>query len=270
LDVPHARLVASLRARGQRWIEDPSNQDRRFERVRVRGQLLRLAARGWRAERIIGHAAAYAAGRRDLERRAIDLLGKAARVHPMGYVVLDRPTLLGAPPGERAAMLARAIVVAGGRPYQPSPEACARLAEGLAAAAARRTLGGCVVVAHPNSWLVAREVRAARAAVALAASPIHWDSRFVLTWRGPDVPDIVVRRLGRDGWRQVRDTAKPDDAAPVEALWTLPALWRLDEVVAVPHLNFGRIPWSVEARFRPLQLLMSPHLGPAGRTSGEA
>lgn len=270
LDVPHARLVASLRARGQRWIEDPSNQDRRFERVRVRGQLPRFAARGWRAERIIGHAAEHAAGRRDLERRAVDLLGKAARVHPMGFVVLDRPTLLGATQEERTKVFARALVVAGGGAYPPSAEACARLADGLAAGAARRTLGGCVVVARPGFWLVAREERAARAAIPLAASPIHWDNRFVLTWQGPDGPDIVVRRLGRDGWRQVRGFAKPGVSVPVEALWALPALWRLDEVVGVPHLNIGRVPWSVVVRFRPRQLLMSPHLGLGGRNSGEA
>jgi tRNA(Ile)-lysidine synthase len=36
LGVSRARLTATLQARGIGWIDDPSNQDRRFERVRVR------------------------------------------------------------------------------------------------------------------------------------------------------------------------------------------------------------------------------------------
>jgi tRNA(Ile)-lysidine synthase len=36
LSVPRARLTATLQARGIGWIDDPSNEDRRFERVRVR------------------------------------------------------------------------------------------------------------------------------------------------------------------------------------------------------------------------------------------
>ncbi len=37
LDVPPARLRATLEALGQDWLEDPSNRDPRFERARLRG-----------------------------------------------------------------------------------------------------------------------------------------------------------------------------------------------------------------------------------------
>jgi tRNA(Ile)-lysidine synthase len=36
LAVPRQRLTATVEGRGVRWIDDPSNQDRRFERVRIR------------------------------------------------------------------------------------------------------------------------------------------------------------------------------------------------------------------------------------------
>lgn len=36
LGVPRRRLTATIEARGVAWIDDPSNEDRRFERVRVR------------------------------------------------------------------------------------------------------------------------------------------------------------------------------------------------------------------------------------------
>ena len=46
LAVPGARLKATLEAAGLTWIEDPSNDSDRFERVRLRGAKDALAALG--------------------------------------------------------------------------------------------------------------------------------------------------------------------------------------------------------------------------------
>lgn len=52
LGVAKARLVAWLVSQGGRWIEDASNQDQRFERVRVRKMMPLLAELGLSAEKI--------------------------------------------------------------------------------------------------------------------------------------------------------------------------------------------------------------------------
>lgn len=52
LGIPKARLVATLQAYGARWVEDPSNEDQRFERVRVRRALGVLGEIGLTAEKI--------------------------------------------------------------------------------------------------------------------------------------------------------------------------------------------------------------------------
>lgn len=52
LAVSKARLVATLAASGQPWIEDPSNADERFERVRIRKFLTQAAEFGLTAEKI--------------------------------------------------------------------------------------------------------------------------------------------------------------------------------------------------------------------------
>lgn len=52
LAVAKARLVATLEAYGARWVEDSSNEDERFERVRVRKALGVLGEVGLTAERI--------------------------------------------------------------------------------------------------------------------------------------------------------------------------------------------------------------------------
>ena len=62
LRVPGAELRAWLRARGERWVEDPSNQDERYTRNRIRARLLPVLESAFPAfrdtfPRSAGHAA---------------------------------------------------------------------------------------------------------------------------------------------------------------------------------------------------------------------
>jgi tRNA(Ile)-lysidine synthase len=52
LEVPKARLVATLRAAKVAFAEDPSNRDPRFTRARLRGLMPQLAAEGLDARRL--------------------------------------------------------------------------------------------------------------------------------------------------------------------------------------------------------------------------
>ena len=56
LNVPKARLIASLEKRGLHWVEDPSNQSPDYLRVRVRGLLPLLAQEGCDASRLAATA----------------------------------------------------------------------------------------------------------------------------------------------------------------------------------------------------------------------
>jgi tRNA(Ile)-lysidine synthase len=260
LGVSRGRIEATLRARGQAWIDDPSNRDRRFERVRARQAMPKLALRGWGPDRLAAEVARCAVRRREQETRLIALLGAAVRVHPMGFATIDRARLLEAGGDERARALARVLTVVAGASYPPSFEACARLMENLLQGPSRATLGGCLVLAREADWTIVREPRAAREALPAAGCPALWDGRFAVAWRGPPPTGLIIRRLGRDGWRQVRTTVGARPGVSSETHLSLPALWSLDDVVCVPHLDIRRIQGTFTALYRPRQMLLSPHL----------
>lgn len=140
LDVPKARLIATLRARGIAWEEDPSNRDPRFERARLRRAATALPSL----------AAIAAAGRRRAEREEAmaALAARIVRPDPRHRrLLIEAAPLFSAKPELAHLVLRRALHAVGGGPYPPAPAAVARLLAGLGAApdGARRSLGRCLV-----------------------------------------------------------------------------------------------------------------------------
>jgi tRNA(Ile)-lysidine synthase len=108
LATPKARLVATLQAAATGWIEDPSNQDDRFERVRLRALLAELAPLGLDPARL-GLLAERAARSSDaLEALASEAFASAfRRENETG--TLDGARYGAAPPEIRLRLLDRAI-----------------------------------------------------------------------------------------------------------------------------------------------------------------
>ena len=268
LTVPKARLRANLRRRGQAWIEDPSNQDPAFARVRLRALMPVFAGVGMDAQRLTRTANAMGRARRALEEATVTLLAGAVEIYPAGYCLV-RPDLLRAAPDEVALRaLARTLTCVGGAVYPPRFDRLERLHRALAEGrlTSARTLGGCRIgPAGDDRLLVSRERAAMSPAVpVVAGGTLSWDGRFVVELGkaekptgegrgrggtgedrgrgGKAVSDAVLDALGRDGWAEIagirpelRSTPIPPPVRP-----TLPALKDADGVLSVPHLGYRR------------------------------
>jgi tRNA(Ile)-lysidine synthase len=224
LGVPPARLRATLRAHGLPWVEDPSNQDRTAERVRVRQALADPADNGARKDALLARACACAATRRDEEARIAEILGRHADIHPEGFAVL-RP---GRVDPASLGVLIRALT---GAPHAPGGQALARLVRD----GCNGTLGGirCMPAGRlgPGTLLV-REVAALQSPVAAQHGAV-WDGRFHLA--APDrLPEgVTLGALAQDS-RAFRKTS----SLPAAILWTIPCLRGPDGLLAVPALGY--------------------------------
>lgn len=277
LGVPRARLRATLERRRQDWIEDPTNRDPAFSRVRIRRALEVLAPEGLTPQRLAATAGRLGRARVALESEVTDLLARAATLHPAGFCHLDPVPLAAAPTEVGLRALARTLTCVGGASYTPRLERLERLFEALVTRApgAARTLAGCRVAAAAGKLLICRE--AAAAAEVLAARPGRaglWDRRFAVRL-APGVAArgqrLEVRRLGRDGWVQVvaRRGELRRGPIPVAARHSLPALWDIDGVLSVPHLQFVRPGADAGEAPRLRALFRPPHpLSPATFATG--
>lgn len=183
-----AALRAMLREAGICWVEDPSNENLAYERVRVRAELAR--AGDAEMERLALLADYAGAARHDLAVRAAALIdrhaGQAApglvRVAPGFALVEDREAALHA--------LRALLACTGGRERLPERAASQDLSARLSRAGLRATLSRSLIdVRRSGIWLL-REGRGLPRAS--HAQPEHlWDGRFRIRAREPAAVEVA-------------------------------------------------------------------------------
>ena len=162
LDIPKARLIATLKAAKIAFAEDPSNRDPRFARTRLRGLMAGLAGEGLTAARLAQLAGRLKRADRALEAaagRAADELAVAPTV--AGALVFEAGGFARLPAEIALRLLGRAI----GKLGDEGPVELAKLeslksaletAQNTGAARFRRSLAGALVTLSGAQILVER------------------------------------------------------------------------------------------------------------------
>jgi tRNA(Ile)-lysidine synthase len=245
LEVPKARLRATLQERGIPWIEDPSNQHPGFERTRLRAAREVLESLGLTTDMLSLSARRLQRARGALERWVAEFCAAEAGhvvVDPCGVIRIDAPALRSLPAEIAVRVLSWAVAAAGGAD-EPVPLAgIESAAEALCAGAAigAWTLARAKITASRERVLIEREPgREPASAITLEpGSQALWDGRFLVA-AGPSFPGAVeVRALGMDGMRQARSAVEPPPDVSAAALRALPGFWRAERLIAAPNLQF--------------------------------
>jgi tRNA(Ile)-lysidine synthase len=262
LGVPRDRLAALLVAEGQAWIEDPSNDDPRFARTRVRRLRGALAQEGLSPLRLAATARRLARSRAVLDEATDRRLAAAVRLDPAGFALADPAILLAAPEDIALRALARLLAVVGGSEHPPRLERLERLLSRLRhKGGSGATLAGCRLLNRSAGLLLCREPAATAAPVSLPpGSSVRWDRRFTVRLRPDAPPGLLVGALGpAETGRLARLVSAPE--VPAAARPALPALQDLEGVRLVPHLRFmrdgdlaGEGEW-LTIDFRPIRML---------------
>ncbi len=181
LGVRRAPVRDWLRMRGIAWIDDPTNEDPAYDRVKARRALAVLAPLGITVEGLAETAARLHRQRRVLLRAASDTAAAALSWGAFGEARLALGPLRATERDTSLRVFAEALVRVGGRSYRPRfrsvEPALARL---LAGEGGGMTLGGCLAVPdlQGGTVLVCREPAAVAGPVPLAPPGAVWDGRW--------------------------------------------------------------------------------------------
>lgn len=204
-----ADLLETCRVRGLTPVDDPSNRNPRFERVRVR-----LASLGVAADPALRH-------RRQSE---LQQLATLCTLHE-GWAELDPAH------GQEYELLRLLINHIGQQDYAPDEAALRRFGPG-------RTLGGCRLQLWRNRLVLAREPAAiSPVQLAAGAHQIYWDKQWQLAFTLDE--SATLAPLGALAWRgQGGAESAALTALPGIVRASLPVLQRQGQLVAWPERKY--------------------------------
>lgn len=227
-------LRAFLLGQGQEYIDDPSNEDPKFERIKTRALLAALEAQGLLTKSALNKVAARATTTRKLLDLEISKCFAAAEgtFHRWGGAqcgtgLLDQHFAV--------SVLQRIIFAVSGSENPPSDDAVAAILPALERDGAQ-SLGGALIERRGQNIWVYREPGAVvgRAGVApigrAQISPgqtLLWDGRFIIRNNSENAVDVGL----------FNGEAGIDPAAyhgPVRGLVSMPAIWDGSGLVAAP------------------------------------
>lgn len=242
LDVPKARLRATLKTRGMAWAEDPSNQSPAFERVRLRAAREHLKALGLTDSMLATSARRLRRVREvvtDLADQYFDPAAGAVQVHPCGFFRLDRARM---PAASEIFLrvLGRCIALAGGSDeWVPLAKLEAIVAAVHAGGRTGTwTLARAMVTATEDAIDVEREPgrEPLPRLVLRAGGEALWDGRFRVGVAKDLGGEFEVRALEAQDLAELR--GRGACLQPARRLQLAPSFWSGGELRAVPCAHF--------------------------------
>ena len=227
LDFGRTDLRAYLERHDQRWVDDPTNENDRYTRVKARRALKALKPLGISVERLAAVVRNLSSAQGAL-RQAVGLVANKGISEAAGSLKFDAECFAGCGPEIGRRLLIAMILWIGGQRHAPRESQMSKL---FLAIHDRKdaTLAGVRFGWKDDVCIATREARACGAPV--PAGQI-WDGRWKVSGGQGE-----VRALGANGLRQCLDWRAT--GLPRRVLEVTPGLWQGDNLLAAPCAGFG-------------------------------
>ena len=235
------QLRAYLRGQQIDWVEDPSNEDLTYDRIKARKALTHLADLGIDAAGLSVVAQNMSKARAALDWQTFLAARDIAHVDAGAVVFKDREMRI-MPEEIQRRLLVQAVNWISGRRYPARRGAVSNMLSGLRKGQAATADGVHACRVQGCIW-VFRELNAVQQHVSRLDA--LWDGRWQITSpdRPTDVEGLHIRALGQKGIEQCPNWR--DQGRPHVVLLSTPAVWQGDAVVAAPLAGWGQ-KWHAE------------------------
>jgi tRNA(Ile)-lysidine synthase len=243
LATPKKYLREFLNEQGQEWVEDPSNQNPKYERVKIRQFIESSADSSLLIDRLFDTAKNMQRSRSYIETMVAKDFAETAEIKPEGYAIISRKKFLNLHSEAAYRILAKLIKNIGGDYYKPRFEKLEKLYAQILSnpSLSGVTLGGCNIYSYKNNLNIIREISAVEANINIEQfCEIIWDNRFKCQLADTQFSDLKIGALGQNGLKQVLEKTPdlPLGVLPKKIIYTLPALRNLEKILAVPHICY--------------------------------
>lgn len=219
-----------LAAQGISWADDPSNDDSRYDRIKIRKAMRMLADLGLTIDTLCDTATRMQQARTALELATLDFAQAIASPRPSGSVRVRLLPFLQATPELQGRLLAHCLGWVGTSRYRPRLRSLLQVIKGLNTQR-NQTLSGCNITRISlKTFEISREASAMRSTTDTTGL---FDGRWQMGT--PADQPCQIRPLGKDGilmrpdWRQSAESRN--------TILSTPSVWYNNELKFVPLLD---------------------------------
>lgn len=241
LEVSKEELISILEEAQCKWMEDPSNDNDDFERVRIRRLAEELKSLGLTTTDLSLTAKRMTRARQVLDNAASTFLARAATLYDSGYCSLEFDPFCEVEEETALRALSQIAQAVGAANRPPQLAKLEELYVDLVTHGKKSaTLAGCHFELRADVVTIVRELRK-NTISDLGLRPGQeavWDNRFSV--RAPQTfgKAVVVRALTEPAFLKLRKEITVAPEMPSRAGASLVSFWHADKVVAVPHLHY--------------------------------
>ncbi len=232
------------------YIKDPSNDNDKFLRVRIRKLRQQFKNEGLSETRLMKTIENLSIANDSLNFYLEKAEKKYLRYQDEGYVILNKNLFKNEAKEIIFQLISKSITFVSGNYYPPRSDSIKSAIEHLTLKKQNTiTLGGCIVEHRGNVFYIAREDRNIPV-LQLNKKDIlkNWDKRFLVTNRSKT--NIILKRLGENGINFLKSGKKniPESSMPEKVKKTLPSFWsKKGELMFVPFINYKNSKYAIKS-----------------------
>ena len=146
LKISKSRLIATCKALNQDWVVDPSNQDTKYCRVKIRQLMPYIEKTGLESNKMVRLASAMETLRNAFNNFSVSFIKNNGGILKTGIAWINLSSFEKLPNKFKELLLLRLLVIIGGASWPSSKKKINRLIDSLKQEKVTRiTLGGCVI-----------------------------------------------------------------------------------------------------------------------------
>ena len=251
LNLNKEELLSVTKKSYSSWIEDPSNKNDKFLRVRIRKMQTKLQKEGFDPKRIIKTIDNLNTAKDSLDFYIFKSEKKYLNFYKEGYATLKSSIFNNEAQEVIFRVIIKAIHFVSGEYYPPRSDSLKSLMKNLSAKSFKSsTLGGCLIEKNKNIISFYREDRnVAVETLNKKKQKTNWDDRFLVNKNFNNQQQFVVKKLGNHGIEYLRKNKFNDygNKIPVHAKKTLPSFWNNEgQLLFVPFVNFKNKKYNIK------------------------
>jgi tRNA(Ile)-lysidine synthase len=234
LSIKKSRLLETLINFDQKWIDDPSNLDERYERVRVRKYIENLNDIDIDLKNISKSITRLTRSQIALELMSLKIFNDISSIDNAGYVSIDNAKLLVCNEEIQLRILQMSLNTVSGNRHI-SLNSLENIIRRIQDSNLNITLSGCRVIKNKKDIVIFRENRNLPRIIIAPGDEIIWDNRFIVNL-DKEESSLELEAIGNYAINAEAIKKTNLINIPKNALLTLPAGFRDGRLVLLPNI----------------------------------